>query len=134
MTEHTELLRTCGNGITICTPLSALLPVHVDRGGPVGVEAEYGGDVTLHVIPHHNGRRLNDLVDLPEDELHVLVASQGETEAVELEPVGALFLLACLTARGEQATEMKPSKKSKLLNFWFKREKEIQDGNNVYGS
>ena len=55
----------------------------------MGVEAKNGGDEALHVIPHHNGRHVIDAGDLPEDELHVLVAGQGETEAVELDHGGA---------------------------------------------
>ena len=72
-----EIMRKC---ITICTPLSALFPVHVDRRGPVSVEASGG-----HVITH---RLLEVGDDLPEDELHVLAAGQGDTDAGELQPVG----------------------------------------------
>ena len=64
----------------MCTPLSALLPVHVDRRGPVSIEASGG-----HVVTH---RLLEVGDDLPEDELHVLVAGHGDTDAGELQPVG----------------------------------------------
>ena len=63
-----------------------LLPVHVDRRGQLGAgaEADEGGIVALHVVPHHRGRRLHVGVDLPEDNLHELVVGQREANATEL--------------------------------------------------
>ena len=56
-----------------------LLPVHVDRRGPVSVTASGG-----HVVAH---RILGVGDDLPEGELHVLVAGQGEVDAGIFQPV-----------------------------------------------
>ena len=56
-----------------------LLPVHVDRRGPVSVTASGG-----HVVAH---RILGVGDDLPEGELHVLVAGQGDADAGIFQPV-----------------------------------------------
>ena len=69
-----EIMRKCITSGTHC----ALLPVHVDRRGPVSVTAS-GGQVVTHRV-----RGVGD--DLPEGELHVLVAGQGEVDAGILQP------------------------------------------------
>ena len=72
-----EIMRKCITSGTHC----ALLPVHVDRRGPVSVTAS-GGQVVTHRV-----RGVGD--DLPEGELHVLVAGQGDADAGILQPVGS---------------------------------------------